>query len=365
MGWNALCRALAFRPTAPEPRPPTMRPHTLLRSSLPALSLLVLAISCRSSATDPSLEEASYSASYPAITIEGTAYDTAMRVALPHEDPEEFDGLHNVFHLSDRIISGSEPHGQPALEQIRDMGVRTIVSVDGKIPDVEAAAELGLRYVHIPTQYKGMSQEELAELAKTFRELDGPFYVHCFHGKHRGPAAAAIGRIVVDGVDRQTAIGEMRQYCGTSPSYEGLYRDVATAYIPTTAETRALDFDFPAEKRPRGVTGVMVSLSRANDNLNLLAKRSFAADPEHPDLDARNEAQKVLQSFEVALTLDEVAGGPRDFHGWFEDAHAGSAALVQALDDAERGDPQALERAGSSWKSVKNACSACHALYRN
>ena len=68
---------------------------------------------------------------------------------------------------------------------------------------------------------------------KTFRELDGPFYVHCFHGKHRGPAAAAaLGRIAVDGVPREQAIAEMRQWCGTSEKYEGLYRTIAEVLRP-------------------------------------------------------------------------------------------------------------------------------------
>ena len=338
-----------------------MTPHSAPRRAAIVPLLLLFASACRNTEEAPELR----GPSYPAITIDGTAYETAMRVSLPPEDPEEFDGLHNVFRLSERIVSGSEPHGQAAFERISDMGVKTIVSVDGKIPDAEAAAALGMRYVHVPTQYKGMTKVELAELAKTFRELEGPFYVHCFHGKHRGPAAAAIGRIVLDGVDRQTAISEMRQYCGTSSSYEGLYRDVATAYLPSEKETDAMEFDFPAERVPKGVTGSMVAISRANDNLDLLAKRSFAADPEHPDLDAGNEAEQLLQAFESALTLDEVENGPRDYRGWFQDARDGSQALVESLRGLERGEVGSVERAGLSWKAVKASCTDCHRVYRN
>jgi hypothetical protein len=166
--------------------------------------------------------------------------------------------------------------------------------------------------------------------------------------------------MVLDGAPRQTVIAEMRQYCGTSAKYEGLYRDVATARIPTADETRALEYDFPAAKLPRGVVGVMVNVSRANDLIEELAKRDFAADPAHPDVDARNEAVTLHQTFEAALELDEVKNGPADFRGWFEDARDGARALSEAL---QREDGLADARLG--WAAVQQSCTACHLVYRN
>jgi hypothetical protein len=157
----------------------------------------------------------------------------------------------------------------------------------------------------------------------------------------------------------------MRQYCGTSSKYEGLYRDIATKYLPTVSETKALDFDFAPAKEPKGVVGVMVGISRANDNLDLLQKRAFAVDPEHPDVDPLNEAEKILQTFEAACRLDEVRNGPADFRGWFEDSRRDSEALVSALKDARAGEQGAAERASESWSAVKASCSACHLIYRN
>jgi len=243
--------------------------------------------------------------------------------------------------------------------------VHTILSVDGKAPDAEAAAALGLRYVHIPIEYKGLTEEELGAITKTFRELEGPFYVHCYHGKHRGPAAAAVGRMVLDGVSRETAMAEMRQYCGTSAKYEGLYRDIATAHIPTADESAELDFDFPARKLPRGIVALMVEVSRANDNLDLLEKQAFAADPEHPDVDARNESAKLLQSFTAALELNQVRNGAEDFRGWFQAAHGDSQKLSDALERASQGDPAAAAEASQAWAAVKASCTACHKAYRD
>ena len=346
------------------PHYPAAMPTRPRLASLRACSAvaLLLALGCRSSEQDSFQREPVPSDELPpALDLDASAYEAAIRVSLPPESPEEFDGLHNVYHLSENIASGSEPHGIAALRTLAEMGIKTIISVDGKVPDDAAAEALGMRYVHIPIRYSGVSDDELAELAKTYRELEGPFYVHCFHGKHRGPAGAAVGRMVLDGTPRQNVIAEMRQYCGTSSKYEGLYRDIATARIPTADETRALEFDFAPARRPRGVVGVMVDLSRANDLVDELAKRDFAPDPDHPDVDARNEATKLAQSFEHALQLDEVKNGPRDLRAWFEDGRDGARALVRALEP----DALALERAHESWRAVQASCTACHLVYRN
>lgn len=127
-------------------------------------------------------------------------YECALRTPLKPTPPTELPGIANVFRLSKNIISGGEPLNEGALRQIADMGVKTILSVDGKAPEAAAARKLGMRYVHVPIKYTGINPQEMIRIAKTFRELPKPMFVHCFHGKHRGPAAAAIGRVLVDGV---------------------------------------------------------------------------------------------------------------------------------------------------------------------
>jgi protein tyrosine phosphatase (PTP) superfamily phosphohydrolase (DUF442 family) len=234
----------------------------------------------------------------PLATLDQSGYQTATHDALPQTAPEELPGLHNVFHLSERIVSGSEPHGEAAFRELQALGVKTIVSVDGKVPDAELARRYGMTYVHVPTQYKGMSADQILKLAKTFREKSGPFYVHCFHGKHRGPAAAEIGRLVLDGVSRERALAEMRQWCGTAQSYEGLYRDIAQAPIPTDAESRAFRWDFPAAHPFDGFRGAMVEISRLDDDLKALAKSKWAPNAEHPDLDPVNEATQLASALE-------------------------------------------------------------------
>lgn len=338
-----------------------------------ALALTLLALACTSAPDEtnrPPSQPPGRNINYalnlpPPMDLAGTAHEAALGFPLASQSPQEFPGLHNVFFLSDNIISGSEPADQASLQALQAMGVKTILSVDGKQPDAEQAAALGMRYVHIPIQYSGVSEGELAEISKTFRELEGPFYVHCFHGKHRGPAAAAIGRIVLDGASRQTAIAEMKQYCGTSDKYEGLYREIAIGPLPSPEETESLDYEFDAIRRPEGMVGVMVQMSRAHDYLVELMERDWAADSDHPDVDALNEASKIMQAFEAAQDLVTVKAGPADMRDWFASSLTESRKLTEALQRRKNGAAEAGGEATASFKALRQTCSDCHKVYRD
>ncbi len=304
----------------------------------------------------------------PPLPLTSSAFEAAAHAALPQVAPGEYPGLHNVFQLSERIISGSEPHGEEAIAALAGMGVKTILSVDGKVPDAATAERYGMRYVHVPIQYKGITEDEVAKIAKTFRELEGPFFVHCFHGQHRGPAAAAIGRIAVDGVDRERAIAEMRQWCGTASKYEGLYKAVATTAVPTAAETAQYAFDFTPAHRFSGTRDAMISLTRHWDNVKLLQKRGFQVDPEHPDLDPLQEVTQVHQLYSACMELGETATYPDDYRQWMQAGFDGSAQLVRFLSDCTASGTAPATVAAeleAAYKAVNKSCTDCHKVYRD
>ena len=229
------------------------------------------------------------------------------------------------------------------------MGVKTILSVDGKPPDAETAAKLGMKYVHVPIQYKTITPEETAEIAKTFRELEGPFYVHCYHGKHRGPAAAAVGRVVLDGASREQAIAEMRQWCGTSQKYEGLYRVIATGDLPAEAETRKLAWSFPARHSAGGLKGMMVEGSRAFDNLkDLVAKAGARARSGRPE-----EAAKWGEVIVVAVPYGALPQIGKDY-----------AALMKGKVVIELGNPRADRDGPMANDAIKKGTGVASAAHR-
>lgn len=301
----------------------------------------------------------------PPLSQEGSAYEAAAAIDLPEAKPIESEHLHNVYRLSERIVSGAEPEGETAFAQIAAMGVKTILSVDGKAPDSETASKHGLRYVHVPIRYKGIESDELLAISKTFRELDGPFYVHCFHGQHRGPAAAAVGRVILDGVSRAQAIAEMRQWCGTSKKYEGLYGVIAFGAVPSEAETARFAFDFAPAHRFAGTRAAMVEMSRSFETLESLAKNEWRPLAEHPDARALGEAERTVRAIDAVATGDALADEPEDFQGWMKESHVAARALLATLKDLDSGDAAAGARAKEHVAQLKQRCDACHKAYRN
>ncbi len=288
----------------------------------------------------------------------GDAYAFARSQTTNAPEPQELPGMHNVIQLSPTIISGSEPHGEKALQKLAAMGVKTILSVDGKVPDAATARKLGMRYVHVPIQYSGIKKDELAKIAKTFRELEPPFFVHCFHGKHRGPAAAAVGRLLIDGAPRTEALAEM-VHCGVAGKYGGLYRTIGAGTMPTARETRAFDWGFDEAHPFGGIRAGMVDLTRSFDHLKALEKRGFEADPAHPDIDARNEASKVVQLYERMNADKELRAEPEDYRRWMQDSTRVTRDLLRALEAGK------TDLARKHLAATKRLCIECHKAYRN
>ena len=293
------------------------------------------------------------------------AFECALRVKLPEVAPENHDDLHNVFKLSDNIHSGGEPLTKEALERLAERGIKTILSVDGKVPDAQTARELGMRYVHVPIRYGGMRPDEMMKIAKTFRELPGPFYVHCFHGKHRGPTGAAVGRIALDGVSREEALAEMRQWCGAAGKYDGLYRTIALGDIPSAAKTKAFTWGFDEAHPMHGIREGMIRMTRSWDLVKDAQKRGWQDDPQHPDIDMVHEAELVDQAFAAMAAMKELTEKPADYQAWMKDAVAATKLLHEALVQAKAGAEGAADVADQRFTAVNNLCSACHKPYRN
>jgi len=345
-----------------------MRTHTtLLVAAGAALALAACSAHRAPAASDATAPAQARFAVEVAPPMQGltNAFEAGAILPLPECKPAEYPDLHNVYRLSDRFISGSEPGGPEAIARIASWGVKTILSVDGKAPDAETAAAHGVRYVHVPIQYRGVTREEQLKILKTFRELEGPFYVHCFHGEHRSAAAAALGRLALDGVSREQALAEMRQWAGTSPKYSGLFWDVATSELPDEATTAAFDFGFEAAHPLDGVAGAMVHMARAYEAVRDSNHVDYGIDPAHPDIEPLNEAEKLEQLFAASLKLEDVAAAPQDYRDWMLSSLEDSRRLVKALEELRAGDTSAIDRVASTVKAINTTCNACHTAYRN
>lgn len=290
--------------------------------------------------------------------------------SVPQEvaiQPIEAPGLHNVVAFTPGIWSGSAPEGDAGFESLHEWGVRTIISVDGAIPEIDCAQKWQLRYLHLPIGYDGFDEERKLEIARAVRDLPGPIYIHCHHGKHRSAAAAASAAVSLGKLTPDQAIARMH-VSGTSPQYPGLYACAASGKVVATELIDGARSDFPSITRPGTLVEAMVSIDESNDRLALVKAASWCAPADHPDLVPAAVAGAIADHFRDLAAMHEpkfgadADMGPGTFLGLLsasqrhaqriEDLLTAAGTLNRTLLDAE-------------FHELQTDCKACHQSHRD
>lgn len=290
------------------------------------------------------------------LVIAAVWHDSA---AAQQEILPEMPGLHNLMRLSDDVFSGSEPVGEAAFGSLQILGVQTIVSVDGAIPDIEMAQKYGIGYVHIPFGYDSIPLTAQLSLARAARQSKVPLYIHCHHGKHRGPAAAAIVCRAKGLVDSAGAL-KIMENAGTSRDYKGLWRDVEHYTVPSDkTEWPPLVELANVESLP----AAMARIDRNFDHLKLCAATDWQTPPDHPDLSAIQEALQLKESLrEANRRLSErahAADYDAKFRKWLTESDSAAQALHAALQAND------TISATAAFRSLQKNCKQCHVMYRD
>jgi protein tyrosine phosphatase (PTP) superfamily phosphohydrolase (DUF442 family) len=278
----------------------------------------------------------------------------------------EAAGLHNVWRLNDNLYSGSSPDGDEGFASLRDLGIKTIISVDGARPDVERARKYGLRYVHLPIGYDGVPEEQAWRIARAVRDLPGPVYLHCHHGKHRGPAAAATALVCLDGDCPVEAAVDVLRKAGTDPRYAGLYASPGKIGRPTKEDLDRVSADFPEVAEVKALAQAMVGIDERWDRLREVRAAGWRAPANHPDLDPPHEALQLVEQYRETARLAEVTGKhPEEFRRWLADAEKNAAALETVLRRGKgKGTVDGAEAEAAYQRAAAN-CTQCHGKYRD
>jgi protein tyrosine phosphatase (PTP) superfamily phosphohydrolase (DUF442 family) len=278
--------------------------------------------------------------------------------------PIEVDGLHNVFRINDNLFSGNSPDGDASFESLKKLGVKTIISVDGATPDVERAKKFGMRYVHAPIGYNAVPDEKALVVIKALRELDGPFYLHCHHGKHRGPAVAAIAAMCMDDKCSTEQALEVMKTAGTDPKYKGLFKSVKEFKPPTDAQLAALPKDLPEVVKPADIVQAMVAIDFHFENLKKSRGAGWKTPADSPDVEPPHEALQLWEHYVELKRQPDTAKRPDDFRQWLDEAEAAAKDMEQLLRAGKTGnlDKDAVEK---TFRRVSANCAHCHAKYRD
>ncbi|WOO43036.1 hypothetical protein [Rubellicoccus peritrichatus] len=280
-------------------------------------------------------------------------------------NPVDLANLENTYLYADGIYGGSGPYGEADFAALQDAGIKTVVSVDGAYPKIELARKYGLEYIHVPIGYDQVSEEKTAQLVKAMQTREGPFYVHCHHGKHRGPAAAVCMLVGAGKISNDSAVAIMKQV-GTSADYTGLYADAQNMTVLEQATIDAAP-ELREVAEVSELAAVMAQIDIAWDNLVLVREAGWGPVPGHPDIDPAHEAlmlneffrELVRQREDVDLTEEEMEPFT-EYNEWMDESARLSGELEQGI---------RLDKDGvfleTQFKGLKQSCVLCHEAYRN
>ncbi|MFO0909699.1 MAG: hypothetical protein U0794_15360 [Isosphaeraceae bacterium] len=305
-------------------------------------------------------------ATLPALADDGSSgAKPASPPALP--TPVVVPGIENLHRLTPQLLSGGQPEGDAAFDALQRLGVKTIVTVDGAQPDVAAARRHGLRYVHLPIGYDGIPADQALRLVKVMNDLPGPIYVHCHHGKHRGPAAAAVCAIAREHWSREQARSWMKQ-AGTDPKYAGLFESVDRFVPPGLKELDAIPLAELPERAPvPDLVETMVEVDARWDRLKALPVRPYRAPEQTPGLDPAQDATLLAEAFRESARFKSAADRGSRLTAGLVSAADEADALARARRARPR-QPQAVDRKTDAQHAIDRVaarCKSCHQTERD
>jgi protein tyrosine phosphatase (PTP) superfamily phosphohydrolase (DUF442 family) len=267
--------------------------------------------------------------------------------------------LHNVHALTPRLLCGSGPETDEEFKALAARGIKTVISVDGSKPNADIAEKYGLRYVHLPVGYDGISRERELEIGRAVRDLPGPFYIHCHHGQHRGPTGAVVAAMTTEGWTADQAIAALHVF-GTSPHYAGLYATARDFRKPTAAELDGADASFPRIAPTTDYIDTMVEVEKHWAHIKAAQKAGWQTPADQPDLDPPHEALMLKELLrELQRPTGASATRPADLVERLGAAEQSAGHLEDALRAKD------LAAADRGFNVMDESCTSCHSRYRD
>jgi CNT family concentrative nucleoside transporter len=267
--------------------------------------------------------------------------------------------LHNVFEIAPGLYSGSGPETEAELDALANLGIRTVISVDGARPKHEWASERGMRYVHLPIGYDTVDPLQRMRLVRSVRDLERPIYLHCHHGKHRGPAALVYAQVSLGRCDARTGL-RLLEILGTSRSSPGLYAAVTGASLVDPDEIDAVEeLELAPVAKVGDLAAGMAKADRVFDRLFVIEAAGWKVPAEHPDLVPAAETGILTELFRGMRGLREGASPGDDHERQIEAFIERSTALEAAIREGR------AKEASAVLADLDTRCTACHKAWRN
>lgn len=265
----------------------------------------------------------------------------------------ESENLENLLEVQKFLISGGEPKTEKSFQELSRRGVKVIVSVDGAIPKVDLAKKYGMQYVHIPTGYNMLSKHILLSIKALAKKVDQKLYIHCHHGKHRGPTVAAVFLIEKNVCTNEESL-KLLEEAGTGKQYKGLWASVEKFVEQQVIEPLP---ELVSISKVDSMVESMAKIDRLYDNLRASYDLGWQPLPNNPDFSAVHGAL-IMKEFLRESGRAIKGSDPEQYKLFLE-----SEKIAEALEESLVG-----ENKGSSGKLLKNlkqSCIKCHKKFRD
>jgi protein tyrosine/serine phosphatase len=126
-------------------------------------------------------------------------------------EPMQVQGLPNLYKVSDDLYRGALPTTE-GLEELKKLGVHTVIDLRESDGNQARMAELGLTYEHIPMTALHVKDDHVVQFLRIAGAPDhAPMFVHCQRGADRTGLMCAVYRIAFQGWTKEQALAEMTE----------------------------------------------------------------------------------------------------------------------------------------------------------
>lgn len=158
---------------------------------------------------DKLLEERDHS--LPTASTVETSTNTDSERPAQWAQPMSLSGAPNLHKVTDTLYRSAQPSAE-GMQNLRNLGVKTIVSLRAFHSDRAEIGTTGLGYEHIFMKTWHPERDDVVRFLKLATDPQRqPVLLHCQHGADRTGSMVAIYRVVVQGWSKQDAAREMTE----------------------------------------------------------------------------------------------------------------------------------------------------------
>ncbi len=126
-------------------------------------------------------------------------------------EPIELQGVPNLHRVSPCLYRSAQPSAE-GMENLRKLGIHTVVNLRSFHSDREEIGADGLGYISIPMKAWHPEWEDAVRFLRVATDTSlAPVLVHCQHGADRTGTMVAVYRAAVQGWTKEAALREMTE----------------------------------------------------------------------------------------------------------------------------------------------------------